>query len=72
MCGFARRRNLVRGVEQGLGGNAATVQTNPTQPLVALDERDFLAEVGRIKSRGVTTWPGANDYNLSFDRIHES
>jgi hypothetical protein len=60
----------MRGVEQGFGGYAAAVQANSAEPLIALDEQNFLAKIGRIKSSRVTTWPRAHDYDFSFDRFH--
>jgi hypothetical protein len=59
------------GIEQRLGGNAAAIQANSPKPLIALDENDFLAQVGRVKRRGVSARPCAQNYNFSFNRIHE-
>jgi hypothetical protein len=67
MFGFARVDDLVRGVKQRLGRDAAAIETNTAEPLVALDENDFLAEVSRVKSRRVSARPCADNYDFSFD-----
>ena len=51
--------NLVRRVEQGLGWNAAAIQTDASQPLLAFDENDLFSQVRRIKRRRVAARPGA-------------
>ena len=68
MRGFAGVDDLMRGVKQRLRGNAAAVETHAAEPLFALDENDFLAEIRRIKRRGITAGTGANNYNFRFDR----
>ena len=70
MIGFPGRSDLVRGVEQCLGRNAAAIQANPAEPFVALDEHDFLAQVRRVKGRRVSAGASAENYNFSFDWIH--
>ena len=57
-------------MEQGLGGDAAAVEADAAEAFVALYQNDFLAEVGRVKRRGVTAWPGADNYDFSFDGFH--
>ena len=71
MVGFPGRSDLVCGVKQGLGRDAATIEANAAEPLVALNEQDFLAQVRRVKGRRVSARAGANDYDFSFDWVHE-
>ena len=68
--GFTGGDNLVGGVQQRLGGNAAAVQANATEPPFTFDQNDLFAEVGGIEGRGVTAGTGADDYNFRFDWIH--
>ena len=62
--------DLVRRVKQRLGRNAAAIQAHAAEPLLALDEDDFLAQIRRIKRRRITARAGADNHNFSFDRIH--
>ena len=67
MRGFAGVDDLVRRVKQRLGRDAAAVQTHAAEPLFALDENDFLAQVRRVKRRRITARPGADNHNFRFD-----
>ena len=71
MLGFARRTDGMGCVEQCFGGDATTVEANPAQSWIALDENDFLAQVGRVKRRGVSARPCADDNDFCFDWVHE-
>ena len=68
--GFPRRGDQVRGVQQRLGRDAAAVQADAAEPLLALDEDDFLALVRRVERRGVSARAGADDHDFSFDWFH--
>ena len=57
-------------VQQRLRRDAALVQTDAAQALVALDQDDFLAEVRRVKGRGITARPRAHNYDFSLDWVH--
>ena len=70
MLGFARGGDGVGGVQEGLGGNAAPVQADAAQALLALDQDDFLAEVRRVKGRGITARARAYNYDFSLDWVH--
>ncbi len=70
MLGLARGGDGVGRVQQRLGGDAALVQTDAAQTLLALDQDDFLAQVRRVKGRGITARPGAHHYDFSFNRFH--
>ena len=72
MRGFAARGDLVRRVKQRLRRNAAAIQANAAEPLLAFDENDFLAEVGRVKRRRVSARPGADHDDFSFDWVHDN
>ena len=67
---FARVDDLMRRVKQRLRGNAAAIQTHAAELFVTLDEDDFFAQIGCIKSRRVTTRAGTDDNNFRFDRVH--
>ena len=54
----------LRGVQQGLGRNAADVQADAADARVALDEDHLLAEVRRAKRRGVAAGAGAQHQHL--------
>ena len=58
------------GVQQRLGRDAAAVQTDTAQDLLALDEDYLLAEVCRVKSRGITARPCAHNYDFGSYRFH--
>ena len=65
MLGFAREGDAVRRrTSKRFGRNATAVQADAAETLVALDQDDFLAEVSGVKSRGISTGPGAN-YTIS-------
>src|SRR5688572_5999132 len=70
MCRLTSGRNLMRRVKQRLGGYATAIQANPAKPLLALDEDDFLAQVGSVERRGISARPCAQDYDFSFDGVH--
>ena len=70
MLGFARGADRVGGVQQRLGRDAAAVQADAAQALVPLDQDDFLAEVGRVKGRGIAARARAHNDDFSFDRFH--
>jgi hypothetical protein len=59
------------GVQQRFGRNTPPVEAHSAQPWVAFDKDNFFAQVGRVKSRGISTRPGANDNNFSLNRIHD-
>ena len=64
---FAGGDDLVGRVQQCLRRNAAAIQADAAQPLVAFDEDDFFAQVRRIKRRRITARSRADDDNFSFD-----
>ena len=68
--GFARGGDGVGRVQQRLGRDAAPVQADAAQALVALDQDDFLAEVRRVKGRGITARPRAHNYDFSLNWFH--
>ena len=70
MFGFLGDGDLVCGVKQRLRRNAATIQANAAEPLLALDQDDFFAEISGIKRRGVSAGARANNHDLSFDWVH--
>ena len=72
MLGFASGANGVGGVQQRLGGNAAAVQADAAETFVAFDQDDFLAQVGRVKCRGVSAGAGANDHDFSLNWFHDN
>jgi hypothetical protein len=51
-------------VQQRLGGDAADVQADAAERLVALDEHDVEAEVRCAEGRRVAAWPGSEDHQL--------
>ena len=67
---FARLDNHFGGVQQGLGGNAAAIQADAAEFLVLLDQQHFFAQIGGVKSRGVTAGSRAQHHNFSMNRIH--
>ena len=56
-----------RGVQQGLGGDAAHVQADPAQVGVALDQDHALAEVRGAEGGGIAAGAGAEDDDLGLD-----
>src|ERR1035437_8527145 len=68
--GFASRSDCVGRVQQGFRRDAALVQTDAAQPLVALNQDNLLAEVRRVKGRGITPRPCAYNYDFSLDWVH--
>ena len=48
-------RDLVRGMQQRLGGNAPAVEAHATESVVALDQNDPSAQVRRIEGGGIAT-----------------
>ena len=71
MLGFAGGGDGVGGVQQRLGRDAAAVQADAAQPLVLLDQNDFLAQVRRVKRRRVAARAAAHHHDFSFDRFHD-
>ena len=69
---FARLDNHLRGVQQGLGRNAAAVEADAAESFVLLHQQHFFAKVGGVKGRGVTAGACAQNHNFSVDRIHGS
>ena len=64
----AKRRRLVHdrgGMQQRLRGNAADVEADAAESRAALDEHDFLAEVGGAEGGRIAAGTGAEDENLS-------
>ena len=57
----------LRGMQQRLRRNAADIQANAAEHLVALHEDDFLTEVRGAKGGRVTARPGAEHDDLGFD-----
>src|SRR6185369_5723088 len=55
-----------RDVEQRLGRDAADVEADPAEPLVALDEDDLQAEVRGAERGRVAARPGAEDDDLGM------
>ena len=51
-------------MQQRLGRNAADVEAYPAQRRVALDQHDFLAQVGRAKGRGIAARARAQHHDL--------
>ena len=72
MFRLVRGSDRVRRVQQRFGRDAALVQTDAAQALVALDQDDFLAEVRRVKGRGIAPRPRAHNYDFSFDGVHKA
>jgi hypothetical protein len=60
----------MRRVQQRFGRNAATVEANPAQAWVALDEDHLLAKIGGVKRGGVPSGARAYYDNFCFNRIH--
>ena len=62
---------LERGVQQGLGRNAAAIKANASKAFVFFHNDDFLAEISGVESCGVSSRPGADYDDFSFDGVHE-
>src|SRR6185436_3006996 len=50
--------------------NATAIQADAAKALVLLNENNFLAVIGRVKRRGITARPGADDDDFRFDWVH--
>ncbi len=56
-------------MKQGLGGDAAHVQTNTAQPLF-FNDRGFQTQLGRANGGDITTRTSSNDNNIKFFHFH--
>ena len=60
---------MIAGSEQRFARNTADVQAGPTEFLIFLDDRGLKPELARANGSHVSTWPGANNYDIKF--IHD-
>ena len=60
----------LRGVKQGFGRDATSVEADTAKPRFLLNEDNFLASVRCVKGRGVPSRPSAEHCDFSFNRFH--
>src|SRR5713226_3400233 len=70
LVGLADLTNQLRGVQQGLRGNAAVNEANSSEALFPVHQDNLVPFVRGIKSRRVAARARADNNNLCPDRIH--
>ena len=70
-CSDSRAEVMVwAACSSALDGMQPRFKQTPPSTLLALDQDDFLAQVRRVKGRGITARACAHNYDFSFNRFH--